>query len=126
MLDGFFEDLELLYGNIGEKEFQKSKTSPFTEFAKFFEMYLNNLRSENCKLSEFWTLYIDMVEILLGLLRASREGKWELLLSSIRKMIPWCFTYDDLNYARYPSAMFCCHGNHWKSTFMLTKKSTTL
>ena len=45
-----------------------------------------------------------MVEILLNFLRASREGDWELHQSAIRKMIPWCFAYDNLNYARELSA----------------------
>ena len=44
-----------------------------------------------------------MVETLLGLLRASRERDWELHLSSISEIVPWCFAYDNLNYARYLS-----------------------
>ena len=44
---------------------------------------------------------MDMVDILLGLIRASREGDWMLHLASVRAMIPWCFAYDRLNYARY-------------------------
>jgi len=47
--------------------------------------------------------YVDMVEIMLRLLRASREGNWMLHIASIRKMIPWCFAYDKLNYARFLS-----------------------
>ena len=42
-----------------------------------------------------------MIEILLALLRASREGDWMLHLATIRQMIPWCFAYDKLNYARF-------------------------
>ena len=42
-----------------------------------------------------------MVEIMLDLLRASRETNWALHLSSIRSMIPWCFAYDRVNCARY-------------------------
>ena len=45
--------------------------------------------------------YVDMVEIVLGLVRASREGDFEHHLMCIRAMIPWCFAYDCLNYARY-------------------------
>ena len=46
--------------------------------------------------------YVDIVgDILLGLLRAYREGNWHLHLSTISKMIPWCFAYDRANYARY-------------------------
>lgn len=104
-VDVFFNDLEKLYFNICEKEFKKHMaSSSFAEFVKLFEMYMDFLRLENGKLSEFWMSYIDIVEILLGLLRASREGNWELHVSSIRKMIPWCFAYDNLNYARYLSA----------------------
>ena len=48
--------------------------------------------------------YIDMVEgIPLGLLRACHEGNWNLHLHAVRSLIPWCFAYDKLNYARYMS-----------------------
>ena len=53
---------------------------------------------ENGNLSTFWLSYMDMVEIFLGLIRASRDGDWVLHLTSVLAMIPWCF---DLNYARY-------------------------
>lgn len=46
--------------------------------------------------------YIDIVgDVLLGLIRASREGNWQLHLYAIRNMILWCFAYDKINYARY-------------------------
>ncbi len=49
---------------------------------------------------------MDMVTIMLNMIRASREGNWELHLSSVREMIPWCFSYDMVNYARYLSAYY--------------------
>ena len=45
-------------------------------------------------------------DILLGLIRASREGNWELHMASIRAMIPWCFAYDKQNYAQYLSVYY--------------------
>lgn len=55
-----------------------------------------------CDLSTFWMSYLDFMEtIVLGLLCASREGNWYLYLYAIKSMIPWCFTYDKINYARY-------------------------
>ena len=45
--------------------------------------------------------YIEMVEVLLNLTRASREGNWLLYLASIRDIITWVFAYDHTNYARY-------------------------
>ena len=42
--------------------------------------------------------YIEMVDILLGLLWADREDDWPFHLSCIRSMIPWCFALDKINY----------------------------
>ena len=68
--------------------------------------FLDHLR-HNGELSAFWMSYIDFVEnVVLGLLRASREGNWYYHLQSIRMMIPWCFAYDKVNYARYLTAYF--------------------
>ena len=62
---------------------------------------------DNGELSEFWMSYIDMIEhVILGLLCASREGNWNLHINGIRALIPWCFAYDKVNYARYLSAYF--------------------
>jgi len=69
---------------------------------ELFQVYLDSLRSQH-GLSAFWMSYLDMTEMMLGLIRASREGNWMLHLECIRNMIPWCFAYDKLNYARYLS-----------------------
>jgi len=71
-----------------------------TRILKLFSEYLCSLRNGH-PLAALWMSYLDMVEIMLGLLRASREGDWLLHLASIRAMIPWCFAYDKLNYARF-------------------------
>ena len=42
-----------------------------------------------------------MVQLLLLFVRASREGEWELHLSTLRSMMPWFMAYDRVNYARY-------------------------
>ena len=51
-------------------------------------------------------LYVDMVEIFLGLAQASREGDWMMHLHFIEAMLPWCFAYDKQNYARYLSVYY--------------------
>ena len=58
--------------------------------------FLNYLRHDDGELSAFWMIYVDVIQdILLGLLRASREGDWDLHLHAIRLMIPWCFHMTD-------------------------------
>ena len=65
---------------------------------ELFVVYIKFLRYGSGNLfSTFWLSYMDMIEILLGLIRASREGDWMLNLTSVRAMIPRCFAYDRLN-----------------------------
>ena len=104
-VDSFFSEIGELYDDICETQFKKHMTStPSVDFVKMFDKYIEFLRHENGKLSKFWLSYLDMVEILLRLLRALREGNWELHVLAIRSMIPWCFAYDNVNYARYLSS----------------------
>ncbi|KAG1660201.1 hypothetical protein GQR58_022123 [Nymphon striatum] len=63
--------------------------------------YLNVLKNDSGHLAAFWMIYLEMIEILLGLIRADREGDWYLHLASIKNMIPWCFAMDKTNYYRY-------------------------
>ena len=51
----------------------------------------------------FWSSYIEMVELLLLFIRATRTTDWSLHLSAIRSMLPWYFGYDRVNYSRYLS-----------------------
>ena len=51
-------------------------------------------------------LRTGLENVLLHLLRASREGNGNLHLNAIRGMIPWCFAYDKVNYTRYLSAYY--------------------
>ena len=60
----------------------------------------------NGQLSAFWMSYIQLVDVLLALIRASREGNWHLHFLDIREMIPWCFAYNKVNYARYLPAYY--------------------
>lgn len=66
-----------------------------------FDTYLDVLRHDRGPLAAFWMTYVEMIELLLGLLRADREGNWYLHLSCIRDVLPWCFAMDKTNYARY-------------------------
>ena len=65
------------------------------------EAFLNHLRSTNGEQSKFWMSYVDIVDNLLALIRASREGNWLLHLHAIRAMIPWCLAYDKVTCTRY-------------------------
>ena len=61
-----------------------------------FLTYLNVFRHEKGHLATFSMAYVEMVDILLGLLRADREGDWPLHFFCIRSMLPWCFALDKI------------------------------
>ena len=68
---------------------------------ELLQQYRQGLRSKPGNMNAFWMSYIEMVEVLLNLTRASREGSWLLYLASIRDIILWVFAYEHTNYARY-------------------------
>ncbi|KAK3748766.1 hypothetical protein QZH41_000790 [Actinostola sp. cb2023] len=105
---GMFHTVCTLLSILG-KRFQDA------EFITLYDTYLEYLRKSNGKLCSFWMSYIDIFEIMLNLVRASREGHWKLHLSAVKQMIPWCFAYDNLNYARYMSA-YLSEMSHLKET----------
>ena len=105
LVDNAFGSLQRLHDSICQAEFQRTlDEKSFSEVTELFRRYMLFLRTENGTLSEFWVSYLDLVDILLSMIRATREGDWELHISSIRNLIPWCFAYDNINYARYLSS----------------------
>ena len=50
---------------------------------------------------KYWRQYMEMISILMGFIRADREGNWPLHLELFSKMLPWFFIYDHSNYARW-------------------------
>ena len=68
-----------------------------------FNEYMDYLRFNSGQFASFWISFVDMLEVFLALIRASREGNWLLHLAAIRSVIPWCFAYDRHNYSLYLS-----------------------
>ena len=79
-----------------------------------FEQYKNYLCTEMGTMARFWMGYIDLVEIMLDLKRASREENWRLHLAAV-DLILWCFAYNHTNYAR------CLSWNLQKMHQLVTK-----
>ena len=86
------------------KEFSPEKFNRLTsmpEFQVIFNLYTEFCKEDNGPLKVFWNNYLEMVEVLMNFLRATREGDWALHLECIKEMLPWFFAYDHTNYARY-------------------------
>ena len=79
-----------------------------SSFEQLLNSYLNlriKLGSSNFSLQRFWLSYLEMTELLLSLIYSVSLKKWDLLLECIRSIIPFTFTYDHVNYARYLPAL---------------------
>ncbi|KAK3747396.1 hypothetical protein QZH41_012092, partial [Actinostola sp. cb2023] len=91
---------ELLHvQNLGNST--KKSLSEFREFGEQFHVYVQGIKEKGSNLGRFWLSYLELCELMLNLIYASRTGSWELYLSCIEEVIPWAFAYDRQNYARY-------------------------
>ena len=108
-LNSTLEEIEELDGQISQDQWNSLLNSPScVKVVDLFNNYLDFLRYNNGDLSAFWMSYIDMVEVVLGMIRASREENWILHIAMIKEMIPWAFAYDKQNYARYLDTFLLC------------------
>ena len=82
-------------------------TDMFLTFETRFSSMIDNFseQTDTNVLRRFWLSYIEMAELLLNTLYATRTGDWDLYLQCIRDIIPYTFAYDNYNYARYLSPM---------------------
>ena len=87
-----------------------------SEFIKWKEAY-NSFVKKSCAENPtfaFWSTYIDIVQLLLTFIRATRTSDWKLHLSPLRSMIPWFFATDRINYSRHASC-------YWLEMSLLAK-----
>ena len=86
-----------------------------TNIKMLYDQFIEKQSEEN-PLFAFWSKYIEMVQLLLLYIRATRTSDWLLHLSSLRSMIPWFFATDRVNYSRYAPCywleMMCLEKTH--------------
>ena len=63
-----------------------------------FRIKIESNAGDLCK---FWLFFLDMVNVLLFTLYATRSGNWDFLLECVREITIYAFAYDNYNYARY-------------------------
>ena len=42
----------------------------------------------------YWISFLDMVEVLLNIILASRVGNFDLYIATLQEILPWTFAYD--------------------------------
>lgn len=111
------ESINLILQDDSERDkfLDISTSDNVTEVKMMYDLFVKK-RSEDNPLFAFWSNYIEMVQLLLLYVRATRTTDWSLHLSSLRSMIPWFFATDRVNYSRYASCywleMMCLDITH--------------
>ena len=79
-------DLEQLKLDPNEEEITKVlHNDAFLEWEKQFNAYVNEIKKSGTNLARFWLTYIDLCELLLNLIYATRTGSWNLYLVCIEE-----------------------------------------
>jgi hypothetical protein len=100
-MNEWLESIQRLKTNYPSTVFREIlRSAEFQEKASAYFSFVDE-QSNNCRTYQFWSSYLWMVEQLMDLIRATRVGDWQLHLSVVRKIIPWFFSYNHQNYARY-------------------------
>jgi hypothetical protein len=82
-LDETLKNITRFHSSVSQGPFKELlESESCTHILKLFQIYLETLRDEH-NLSAFWMSYLDMAEIMLALVRASREGNWVFHLGAI-------------------------------------------
>ncbi len=92
--------VDLLERIDGSLEDFCSTDPTFISWKTAFDSFVRR-RNEDNPTFAFWSTYIEMVQLLLLFIRATRTSNWQLHLSVLRSMIPWFFATDRINYSRY-------------------------
>ena len=93
------EELKLAISPVGYTNLLQH--DDFKTWHEAFQVFMTNLREKGSALVKFWLSYLEICELVLNLIYATRTGNWTMYLSCIEEVIPWCFAYECQNYARY-------------------------
>ncbi|CAB4007601.1 Hypothetical predicted protein [Paramuricea clavata] len=94
--------LDQLKLNLCQEEIEQVLESDLLQqWENRFQEHVADIRQNGSDLAKFWITYLQLCELLLDLINATRTGNWELYLFCIEAVIPWTFAYDRQNYARY-------------------------
>ena len=98
-------NLKLLVSSMNEQH-SKEELQAFIESSTAIINDFNAFKEERAKLSEtfgYWNVFTTMVACLRDLVRADREGNWNLHLQSVQAVLPFFAACDRINYLRWAS-----------------------
>ena len=105
LLENLKKEIDTLSYDLNENSLSTVVDSEiFRDYLNCFISTIDNIRHSG-ELAKFWLTFIDMATVLLNTMYGTRSGNWDLLIESLREMIPFTFVYDRIHYARYLTVM---------------------
>ena len=65
-----------------------------------FVEWCNNQRATNTQF-QYWNTVIDLEALLCQFIKSIRTGNFKLYVNALQRIVPWLFTLDHVNYARW-------------------------
>jgi len=108
MLASVREEISTFTTDINNESFESLTVNQhFQTYRSKFDEFLENMKTNNGDLAHYWMSFLEMAQILLNVIFATRSGNWVLLLESLKDIVPYTFAYDNINYARYVILKYC-------------------
>lgn len=102
MLASVREEISTFTTDINNESFETLAVNQhFQAYRSRFDEFLENMKTNNGDLAQYWMSFLEMAQILLNVIFATRSGNWVLLLESLKDIVPYTFAYGNINYARY-------------------------
>ena len=60
-----------------------------------------DMKASACPQFLFWQIVLQLELHVLLFVRSIREGDFHLYIAALKKLVPWCFALDHINYARW-------------------------
>ena len=95
MLNGQKTHLEQLKLKLCQEEIEKILQSDLYQgIASRPDRVARIIEQNGSDLTKFWLTYLEICELLIDLISATKTGNWELYLTRFKAVIPWTFAYD--------------------------------
>ena len=82
-----------LYGMLQEAYTSSETTEEFQDWCV--------QRAKKCAQFEYWVKTLELEILLLLYIRSLREGRFDMYVESLVKIVPWMFSLDRTNYNRW-------------------------
>jgi hypothetical protein len=102
------QHLKTLKDSVSQKQREQSKQHldafmhSSSRIMEDFKLFTTE-QSHQSETFAFWDIFVQMVALLKDLIRADREGNWELHLHSLQRLLPLFAACDRTNYLRWCS-----------------------